>query len=189
MSGAKRKPAEVGLAAGRSKRVLIEYHKIDVWYAWENFEADEQVGAYADPEPACEVELFVDSAEYDIPEEAKHIIGKTGRGHGHAETDALEQLVTLVKNHEVVKGLFEEGAVTLECTDKPCCAHCSTLLGLLNVWPRTSDTKKSRRTMLAGGAWGPGLNLKEFLVKTWHLEQKAVEDFCRDGQAAFDKVL
>lgn len=172
--------------SGRPKRSRVVYRDFDVAEAWEGFAAEEQDGDHDDHSAQCRAVIFVDSAEFDADDEGYE--GQTGNGHGHAEMDALDFLIGSLGN-EVVEAVLQEGSVTLDCVGKPCCVQCSTMLGLLNIGPRTPATKKSRRTMLAGGAWSVSLRLKTFLMQKWHLKEADIEYFAAMDQAAFDRTL
>lgn len=182
----KRTDVQGGLTSARPKRMRAEYRTFDIGDAWDSFDAEEQVGDHDDHSAQCRVEIFLDSDEFDVP--SGPIEGLTGRGHGHAEMDALHELLEKVGD-EVMKGILEEGAVSLDCVAKPCCVHCSTMLGMLNVRARTPATMKSRHTMLAGGAWSVSLRLKTFLMSKWRLREDDINALGAMGQARFDRAL
>lgn len=184
--GSKRTLSQGGLTSQRPKRSRREYREFDVAEAWDNFAAEEQDGDHADHSAQCRAVIFVDSNEFDSDPEGYE--GQTGNGHGHAEMDALDFLIGSM-GKEAVEAVLQEGAVTLDCVGKPCCVQCSTMLGLLNIGPRTPATKKSRNTMLAGGAWSVSLRLKTFLVEKWHLKEADIEAFSAMNQSNFDRTL
>ena len=182
----KRTSSQGGLTGGRPKRTRREYREFDVAEAWDNFAAAEQDGDHDDHSAQCRAVIFVDSADFDSDPEGYE--GQTGNGHGHAEMDALDFLIGSM-GAQAVEAVLQEGSVTLDCVGKPCCVQCSTMLGLLNIGPKTPATKKSRNTMLAGGAWSVSLRLKTFLVEKWKLKESDIQDFAAMDQSRFDRTL
>ena len=78
------------------------------------------------------------------------ISGETGGGH--AEMDALKQLIILC-GYDAVRFTTVLGrGVTVGCTEKPCCYRCSCMLGALGI-VATSGTKKSSKSM-GSTQWG-----------------------------------
>lgn len=182
------------------KRQRTAYKAFSIRDAWHAFEAGEQVGEHADHSAQCRVVINIhlpnprpqpgqpDTVPDGIALPAAPIEGLTGRGNGHAEMDALHNLMGQV-GPATMRALLMERAVFLDCVDKPCCAHCSTMLGLLGVVQGTPATRKSRRTMLAGGAWGVSSSLKGFLINEWKLREDDINALSSADQGRFDREL
>ena len=164
----------------RQRRVTVA---LDVDQAWHDFEAEEQEGDHADHSAECRARILVAAGGQTVPFE-----GQTGRNAGHAEMAALAALLSQVGG-TALAGLLQNGQVFVECLGKPCCVHCSTMLGLMGVLPSSPATKKSRRTMLAGGAWGLTADLKKFVVNACGIAEADLNDFARTGQSGFDKAI
>lgn len=82
---------------------------------------------FGDGEETTQVKLH-----YDLPNGSSNaIVGRSSNGHGHAELDALYQFWIDVCGRHLAT--FQGSTLALACLDKPCCVHCSSILGHLGV--------------------------------------------------------
>lgn len=167
---------------GRSQRTRIARTDLDIRASWRNFAAAEQEGEHDDHAPTFRARLVVAGGER--PEVFE---GETGKGKGHAEMTALDALIGS-KGAEAAVALFRSGLVYVEAAGKPCCVHCSTLLGFLGVRPLSGATTKTRNTMLAGGAWGLSALVKEFLSGPCHLTMDSINGLEASLRRDFDRL-
>ena len=97
------------------------------------------------------------------------IHGATGHC-GHAEMHALSQVLAQYGPEVDMTGMI------LSCESKPCCAHCSTILGALGI-VATQATLKSPRAM-GSTSWGMPGDLKAWFCGKTGMHPKAFEVFC-----------
>jgi hypothetical protein len=114
--------------------------------------------------------------------------GKTGNGHGHAEMDALHQLWADVCNKDVDTFLTYSRNLKLDCTDKPCCVKCSTVLGWMGVVPRTTATKKTPYTM-GKTSWNVSTDVLNLIREVTRVPTDAFQQFANMSQSDVHKHL
>lgn len=69
---------------------------------------------------------------YDLPNGTSGaVVGDSNNGHGHAELDAIYQFWIAICHRDLAT--FQGSTLALACLDKPCCVHCSGILGLLGI--------------------------------------------------------
>lgn len=166
----------------RSQRTRIARTDLDIGNSWRNFAAAEQEGDHDDHAPTFRARLVVAGGKQ--PEVFE---GETGKDKGHAEMTALDALIG-GKGVEAAAELFRSGLVYVEAAGKPCCVHCSTMLGFLGVRPLSGATTKTRKTMLAGGAWGLSARVKAFLSGQCHLTMDSINRLEASLQRDFDRL-
>ncbi len=82
---------------------------------------------FGDGEETTRVKLH-----YDLPNGTSNaIVGDSGNGHGHAELDALYQFWVDICGRDYAT--FTGSTMALACLDKPCCVHCSSILGHFGI--------------------------------------------------------
>ena len=120
---------------------------------------DAAVSINGDGSESTEVTLYV----YSGRRLRKQYIGRTGKGHGHAEMDALYQFV---KDKTVPHANV---SLELSCTAKPCCVRCSAVLGLLNVSTANDNTHKSPKAM-GSTQWGIPDEVAEYVASVTEID-------------------
>src|SRR5262245_11359809 len=101
--------------------------------------------------------------------------GKTGRGHGHAEIDALYKFLEKI---EWDTKKFLKYSLTITCTDKSCCTYCSAVMGLLGI-------KAGKKTYKSNKKMGPSYSLppiiRKFISEVCEVSEHVVEKELQDG--------
>lgn len=88
--------------------------------------------------------------------------GSTGRGHGHAEMDALHNYIEAMGGVDAAIRSFDRARTrTVECEEKPVCKRCTTVLETLK-FKCSSNTVFSEESM-GSTQWGASMNVKAFL--------------------------
>jgi len=90
--------------------------------------------------------------------------GATGKGHGHAEMDALHEYIDAQGGVDNAVAHFKRArGLVVECTEKPVCVRCTQVLKTLG-FACSEDTKWGSDSM-GSTEWGASMNVKAFLAK------------------------
>lgn len=100
---------------------------------------------------SCEAELTIKNRTYP---------GYTGRGHGHAEMDALHNFITL--NDRSLDILQSARNKTVSCPSRPCCRKCSAVLKKLGF--KTVSGSSFSDTPMGSTEWGVSLEVRKLLT-------------------------
>jgi len=99
------------------------------------------------------VRLKIKSTWYD---------GETGKGHGHAEMDALHEYIGAQGGVDNAVAHFKRArGLVVECTKKPVCVRCTLVLKTLG-FECSEDTVWGVDPM-GSTEWGASMNVKAFL--------------------------
>jgi hypothetical protein len=137
---------------------------------YDSFEAVEDY--HSDGTEGCAVILTainLETGERSDPE------GKTGKGHGHAEIDALYEFLDAI---EWDTEKFGKYSLTITCTDKSCCKYCSAVMGLLGI-KAGKKTYKSNKKM--GVSYSLPPRIREFISEVCKVSERVVEKELQDG--------
>lgn len=120
-----------------------------------------QTREFSDGLESCDAELQVTNNNTNA---TVTYFGSTGNGHGHAEIDALYQFL---KDIQWDTNQFANYTVTIECTSKPCCKYCASIMGNLGIFAQ-GNTYKSTKPMGISYALPPDVRtfLRKFLGVT-----------------------
>ncbi len=89
--------------------------------------------------------------------------GRTGRGHGHAEMDALHNFIEDQGGVEdAIVAFNATSSRKVECLAKPVCKRCRTILEGLEF--TLSGTTKWGTKSMGSTQWGASMNVKAFLA-------------------------
>ena len=118
---------------------------------------------HGDGKLACKVILHVDliDGEEAVDGIRDGYAGATGKGEGHAEMNALQQIVEAFNSSVDDFGKY---SFRIECLEKSCCVRCSAVMGLIGATP-VGRTYKSPESFLGGGSWALTPTLRAFLAK------------------------
>jgi hypothetical protein len=133
-------------------------------------------GSENDGDENCEVKLRVNT--HDDASGIAHYTsypGKTGKGNGHAEIDAI---VTYLKTIGWDPAAFRSCPLFMECTSKPCCFYCSAVMGLLAIRPWAQTFKSTKRM---GVSYGLPPQLRQFIAQFCNVPLKTVEQGLQVG--------
>lgn len=99
--------------------------------------------------------------------------GQSSKNSGHGELHALNQFLYQIGYNVATFGNY---ALTIECVSKPCCKHCSAIMGLLGIVP-TVGTNKVWKSMGVSYAIPP--DVRTFLKNHQNCSaQKIIDDLC-----------
>jgi hypothetical protein len=114
---------------------------------WTNFQADAFRPGFhvSSSDEDCAAELH-----FKIGDSIHTIVGKTGEGH--AEMNALRQLIILCKYDAEVFTQILRAGVTVVCIEKPCCYRCSCILGALGIVASVGTRKNAKK--MGKTQWG-----------------------------------
>lgn len=139
---------------------------VDMRECWEAFDAPE--------DPASDGEESCVATIYDRTRPKATYPGATGKGAGHAEMHGLLQLLQACeKGGRSLEDLLLNEEVEVLCVDKPCCARCSVILGLLGVKARKGTTKT--KFTMGSTSYSIADELKQFIMETFGYTEGAVE--------------
>lgn len=135
---------------------------------WDAFVAE--VRNFSDGEQRCDAEL---QATNNATQVTITYYGSTNNGHGHAEIDALYQFLKAIQ-WDVAS--FANYTVTIECTAKPCCKYCSSVMGNLGIFA-AGETYKSTKSM--GISYALPADVRGFLRRYLGVTEKVIlEELC-----------
>lgn len=90
------------------------------------------------------------------------IEGNTGKGHGHAEMDALHQYVDSFDSVQSAVTAFKRLRVkNVECTEKEVCKRCTFVLQTLG-FSACEETEWGEKSM-GSTEWGVSMKVRDFL--------------------------
>lgn len=114
------------------------------------------VQAAARRSESCEATLYIGGRRYD---------GATGRGHGHAEMDALHDFVEAMGGvEEAVAALGRYKSLKVRCESRPVCSQCGAVLQALGFELYSEETEWGDKTM-GSTEWAVSMNVKALLAE------------------------
>ncbi len=121
---------------------------------FDDFDAVQVDPAKNDGLEDCEVVLTIGTRGYR---------GKTGKGHGHAEMDALVQFIEDVGDIDGCVTLLRRARnKTVTCEDKSVCRGCASVLGALGFKASSAETTKYGKFM-GKTQWAPVPQIRALL--------------------------
>lgn len=140
--------------SSRPKREIPVMDNDFKWAAkWEQFAAEE-TKKKGDGISTCKADLYFRD-DIIAPKKDRWMFYPGSTGTGHAEMNALHQFINDIcsNNVDILELFVENKGLRIDCSAKPCCRRCSSVLGALKVIPWDNETTKTTKTM-GSTQWG-----------------------------------